>query len=116
MAWTAPRFWVTGEMATAALLNTHIRDNLLSLGSDHAHGGAAGGGTQALGPITQVNFADQGANPAVNGRLQRNAANLVYYNGTVARILTNEDPAAATPGLRSLGAGATQAVAGNHSH
>lgn len=27
MAWTAPRTWVTGELVTAALLNTHIRDN-----------------------------------------------------------------------------------------
>lgn len=32
MAWTAPRTWVTGELVTAALLNTHLRDNLLHLG------------------------------------------------------------------------------------
>ncbi len=29
MAWTAPRTWVTAEVVTAALMNTHIRDNLL---------------------------------------------------------------------------------------
>jgi hypothetical protein len=29
MAWTAPRTWVTGETVTAALLNTHLKDNLL---------------------------------------------------------------------------------------
>lgn len=29
MAWTAPRTWTTGELVTAALLNTHVRDNLL---------------------------------------------------------------------------------------
>ena len=29
MAWTAPRTWVTGETVTAALMNAHIRDNLL---------------------------------------------------------------------------------------
>ena len=29
MAWTAPRTWVTAEVVTAALLNTHVRDNLL---------------------------------------------------------------------------------------
>ncbi len=29
MAWTAPRTWVTGEKVTAALLNAHVRDNLL---------------------------------------------------------------------------------------
>lgn len=28
MAWTSPRTWVTGETVTAALLNTHVRDNL----------------------------------------------------------------------------------------
>lgn len=33
MAWTAPRTWVAGEVVTAALLNTHLRDNLLWLGS-----------------------------------------------------------------------------------
>ncbi len=27
MAWTTPRTWVTGETVTAALMNTHIRDN-----------------------------------------------------------------------------------------
>lgn len=30
MSWTAPRTWVAGEVVTAALLNTHVRDNLLS--------------------------------------------------------------------------------------
>lgn len=29
MAWTAPRTWVVGEVFTAALANTHIRDNML---------------------------------------------------------------------------------------
>jgi len=29
MTWTAPRTWVTGETVTAALMNTHLRDNLL---------------------------------------------------------------------------------------
>lgn len=29
MSWTAPRTWTAGEMLTAALLNTHLRDNLL---------------------------------------------------------------------------------------
>jgi hypothetical protein len=28
MAWTTPRSWVAGEVVTAALLNTHLRDNL----------------------------------------------------------------------------------------
>lgn len=28
MAWTTPRTWVTGETVTAALMNTHVRDNM----------------------------------------------------------------------------------------
>lgn len=28
MSWTSPRTWLTGELVTAALLNTHVRDNL----------------------------------------------------------------------------------------
>jgi hypothetical protein len=28
MAWTAVRTWVAGETVTAALMNTHVRDNL----------------------------------------------------------------------------------------
>lgn len=32
MAWTTPRTWVAGEVVTAALLNTHLRDNLLAIG------------------------------------------------------------------------------------
>lgn len=31
MAWTTPRTWVTGEIVTASLMNTHVRDNLNSL-------------------------------------------------------------------------------------
>lgn len=31
MAWTAPRTWVAGEVPTAAIFNTHLRDNLLAL-------------------------------------------------------------------------------------
>ena len=31
MAWTAPRTWVVGEVVTAAVQNTHVRDNLLYL-------------------------------------------------------------------------------------
>jgi len=31
MAWTSPRTWVAGELVTAALMNAHVRDNLLIL-------------------------------------------------------------------------------------
>ena len=32
MAWTAPRTWTDGELENAAILNQHIRDNLIALG------------------------------------------------------------------------------------
>jgi microcystin-dependent protein len=28
LAWTVPRTWVTGELVTGSLMNTHLRDNL----------------------------------------------------------------------------------------
>lgn len=31
MAWTTPRSWATSELVTAALMNTHLRDNLAYL-------------------------------------------------------------------------------------
>jgi hypothetical protein len=31
MAWTAPRTWVTSELVTSSILNTHVRDNLKEL-------------------------------------------------------------------------------------
>ena len=42
MAWTQPRTWVAGELVTAAVLNTHVRDQLLALA----------GGTVALDAVT----------------------------------------------------------------
>ncbi len=44
MAWTNPRTWIVGEIVTAALLNTHVRDNLLAVtpaGAMLDYGGAA---------------------------------------------------------------------------
>jgi len=32
VAWTTPRTWLAGEIASAAIFNTHIRDNFNALG------------------------------------------------------------------------------------
>jgi len=37
MAWTAPRTWVDGELVTAALMNTHVRDNLNTVRTVHKY-------------------------------------------------------------------------------
>jgi len=34
MAWTTPRTWVTSELVTASVMNTHVRDNLNHLKDD----------------------------------------------------------------------------------
>lgn len=31
MSWTSPRTWVSSELVTSSLLNTHLRDNLLAI-------------------------------------------------------------------------------------
>lgn len=36
MAWTTPRTWVTNELVTAAIMNTHVRDNFTYLYNGHA--------------------------------------------------------------------------------
>lgn len=33
MAWTSPRDWTTGELVTASMMNTHVRDNLDVVGA-----------------------------------------------------------------------------------
>lgn len=40
MSWTTPRTWVTGELVTAAIMNTHVRDNLAELGKILEHDSA----------------------------------------------------------------------------
>lgn len=41
MAWTAPRTWVSTEVVTASIMNTHVRDNFLETAPAQAT--AAGG-------------------------------------------------------------------------
>ena len=123
MAWTAPKTWSSDEVVIATgtgSLNEQIRDNLLVL-STHAHSGAAGNGASTLSAVTftgigTATFADQSGSPSTTGRLQRNGANLEWYNGSAAIVLTASDSTAGTAMLRSLGTSSTTAAAGNHTH
>jgi hypothetical protein len=123
MAWTAPKTWASDEIILASgtgSLNEQVRDNLLVL-STHAHSGAAGMGASTLSTVTlsglnTATFADQSADPSVNGRLQRNGSELLYYDGSSAINLTTADASAGTASLRSLGTSGTTAAAGNHTH
>ena len=120
MAWTTPRTWADDEIVTTAYMNAQIRDNFNAL-TAHTHGGSAGDGSSTLASgisfsgLATATFADQSGNPSVAGRLQRNGNNLVYYNGS-AVITISADASAGTASLRSLGTGATNAAAGNHTH
>ena len=76
MAWSAPRTWASGEIPTAAQLNTDLRDNLNEL-SRHAHGGGSGSGTAALGNLVSMTFIDAAAPAAPGGTLTR-----VYSSST----------------------------------
>lgn len=65
-AWTTPRTWVTGEVVTAAQMNTHVRDNLNEL-----RGGGIAISSQAAGDVicasssTQLGRVAAGATTAV---------------------------------------------------
>ena len=106
-------------MAVAGDLNTHIRDNLLVL-STHAHSGAAGMGSSTLSGVTLTALvtpvlASQGSSPATQGMLLRKGTTLEYYNGS-AVVGLYADGVIGVATLRTLGTGATQAAAGNHTH
>ncbi len=112
MAWTALKKWFGGDNATADLLNTHIRDNLLVL-STHAHGGAAGAGNDEMSGVDIIALDNIGA-AASAGLLRRNGNHLTW--GASGYVVTNVDDVAGIACLRTLGTGAQQAATGNHAH
>lgn len=112
MAWTTPKTWADGDIVTAVLLNTHIKDNQEFL-SVHTHSGAAGQGNDELAGIDSIAFDDQSASPNAAGELQRNGANLEWYGSAVVAI-TQGDAAAGVASPRTIGTGALTAAPGNH--
>ena len=106
-------------MVTGVIMNTQIRDNLIIL-DNHAHSGAGGMGSATLSGVTLTalavpQFADQSGSPSTAGRLQRNGNNLEYYNGSAVIGLYADGPINVAT-LRTIGTGALQAAAGNHTH
>ena len=118
MAWVTPLTWAS-SMVTATIMNAQIKGQLDVLTS-HAHSGAAGMGSTTLSGVSisalaVPTFADQEGSPGAVGILQRNGTNMEYHNGTaVAGLYVDGASGAGT--LRTLGTGATQAAAGNHTH
>lgn len=54
--WTTPRTWVTGEVVTAALMNTHVRDNTTYLYENSARAPAARAARTTNQSIPNVNW------------------------------------------------------------
>ena len=138
MVWTAPRTWVTAEIITASLFNTHIRDNSLAL-DQHGHDGSAGDGGTSLGALAKETFADAAAPAApgagktalyaVSGRPHYRAGAAGADTDLAATTDTHAtrhepsgadvmavDAVAGTGSLRTLGTGAQQAAVGSHGH
>tara|TARA_B100000745_G_C20019598_1_gene346685 strand:- start:308 stop:664 length:357 start_codon:yes stop_codon:yes gene_type:complete len=118
MAWTAPKTW-DETVVTAAMLNTYIRDEFLAL-DQHAHTGASGDGFSNLdvgGTYTgQTNMTLASNTEALTqtGELRRQGIDVRYFNGVTVQL--SPDAAVSMPSARTLGTGATQAAAGNHTH
>ena len=58
MAWTSPRTWVTNEIPTASIFNTHVRDNLNALRSASLGTSASATGTSTQYPAFTASFDD----------------------------------------------------------
>ncbi len=118
MAWTAPKTW-DETVVTAAMLNEQLRDNFLAL-DQHQHTGASGDGGNALdtgGSFTgeaNMTLASNLTALTITGQLKRQNDNLRAF--TTTTVYLDSDGDAATPSVRTLGTGATQAAAGNHTH
>src|SRR4051812_39892788 len=54
MAWTAPRTWVTGELVTASIMNSAVRDNLTEL-----RAGGVAMASQAIGDLVYASSTTQ---------------------------------------------------------
>ena len=114
MAWTAPRTWVTGEIVTAALLNTHVRDDLRFLKGNDGDITFSDSIiiTDAAGNYVQVpsmTTANLPAAPVAGMVVYDSTVGLYkqYINGAWASLVGQTAVGSAGQFLKSNGAGAT---------
>lgn len=76
MAWTTPRTWTPGEIVTASIMNTHVRDNLDDLDNrmdtavqlvQETETGLDGNGSLVLATTTTVVVLNIGSANDING-------------------------------------------------
>ena len=134
--WTVVPISDVGDMIDAAWLNTYLKQDFRFVGV-HTHSGAAGQGSATPGPLTYLDdtdfYAAQPAPATGRTRVYVNTARWHYRpnGGSETKIAKSThatehdaagadvmaiDAAAATGSLRTLGTGALQAAAGNHTH
>lgn len=82
MSWTAPRTWVTGEVVTAALLNTHIRDNQIDLDRRTSPTGAVVATSQTTTATSYSDLATAG--PAVTVTIGSTGKALIAVHSSIA--------------------------------
>jgi hypothetical protein len=102
MAWTTPRTWVANETATAANLNTHVRDNLNALyGTDSTYTPtlSQGASTNIAKTVNEARYIQNGRIVDVWMVLSSTAA------GTAGSNVTVSLPVAASGHLASAAVG-----------
>jgi len=87
MAWTTPRTWIPGELVTALMMNTHVRDNMNYLFANIGASPSSFGAGSVSAPSVAVGDTDVG----------------LYSSGTNALDFT-------TNGTKALGITATQFI------
>ena len=110
MGWTTPRTWVAGELLTAALLNTHLRDNDAAIRA----GGIAIASQASLDLITGASSSQFGrvaAGSALQGP-RINAAGTAWEFANPAMMLLNATTGSITAANASPGNLMTYAVSG----
>lgn len=107
MAYTIVPTTTTGDVATAAWANTHIKDNFAA---------TAVGLVTTAGDQVYASAANVLARLAIGttGHLMRSTGTLPEWSDPSGILPV--DAAAGTGSLRTLGTGALQAAAGNHTH
>lgn len=75
MAWTSPRTWAVAETLTAALMNTHVRDNLNWLANDRPRCRANMTGTQNITTSTTTAVQFGGADTFDTGPMHDPSSN-----------------------------------------
>lgn len=92
MPWTTPRTWANGELVTDALLNTHLRDNLIELKTPPT---TVISNTTAYSTTStsfvDINAALEASIVTGGGRLQI-VVGIVFSSGGLFRLLLNGSP------------------------